>query len=187
MPRVHGYSPKSISENISAEMHAGKPQPQAIAIALSEARREAKRRGREDIVRKLTKPSKKKDATMAAKKQKTIPKAAARRLARAAVLATPLATAAIKRLEEKSMAHSKRHVARKPKTAPRRKRPLAGAAKASVAFAAGKEHGGWSVREVKEGFGYAVHIKRGSHRSVVRGGKDKCDAAYVEAVAAAKS
>lgn len=39
MPLVHGSSKKAISENISTEMHHGKPQRQAIAIALSEARR----------------------------------------------------------------------------------------------------------------------------------------------------
>ena len=32
-------SKKVISENIATEMHVGKPQKQAVAIALSEARR----------------------------------------------------------------------------------------------------------------------------------------------------
>jgi hypothetical protein len=45
MPLKMGYSQKSVSANIKEEMKRGKPQNQAIAIALSVAR-EAKKRKR---------------------------------------------------------------------------------------------------------------------------------------------
>ena len=38
MPLQPGKSKKTISSNIKTEMHAGKPQKQAVAIALSKAR-----------------------------------------------------------------------------------------------------------------------------------------------------
>jgi len=38
MPLHSGHSKKVISENIKTEMHAGKPQKQAIAIAYSKAK-----------------------------------------------------------------------------------------------------------------------------------------------------
>jgi hypothetical protein len=37
MPLLSGSSKHVISENIRTEMNAGKPQPQAIAIAMSKA------------------------------------------------------------------------------------------------------------------------------------------------------
>jgi len=39
MPLMKGKSQKAFSHNVSAEMHAGKPQRQAVAIAYSEQRK----------------------------------------------------------------------------------------------------------------------------------------------------
>jgi hypothetical protein len=39
MPIKKGYGKKTVSKNIKAEMKAGKPQKQAIAIALSMAKK----------------------------------------------------------------------------------------------------------------------------------------------------
>lgn len=43
MPLKRGSSRKAISENIRTEMHHGKPQKQAVAIALHQARKSGRR------------------------------------------------------------------------------------------------------------------------------------------------
>jgi hypothetical protein len=46
MPLTKGYSKKAVSKNIKTEMKAGMPQKQAVAVALSTARKAALKAGK---------------------------------------------------------------------------------------------------------------------------------------------
>ena len=46
MPLKKSTSPKAFKANIKAEIRAGKPQKQAVAIAYSEKRQAARKRGK---------------------------------------------------------------------------------------------------------------------------------------------
>ena len=55
MPLQEGYSRKTIGRNISELMHSGRPQKQSVAIAMSEARKNAPNA----VARRLSKLKKK--------------------------------------------------------------------------------------------------------------------------------
>jgi hypothetical protein len=52
MPLIKSTSKKAFSENIGREIHAGKPQKQAVAIAFSE-KREAQKGRKEALTKKM--------------------------------------------------------------------------------------------------------------------------------------
>ena len=54
MPLKKGYSAKTVGKNIATEMKAGRPQAQAVAIALSTARAAAKAAHKPAMVAKYT-------------------------------------------------------------------------------------------------------------------------------------
>ena len=56
MPLKEGSSRKTISENIRTEREAGKPEDQAVAISLSEARESAKKEGKKNLPDWLKEP-----------------------------------------------------------------------------------------------------------------------------------
>ena len=55
MPMIKGYSAKSIGKNIAMEIKAGHPQAQAVAMALSTARKAAEKAHKPALVKKYTK------------------------------------------------------------------------------------------------------------------------------------
>lgn len=66
MPLKKGFGPKTVGQNVGTEIAAGRPKRQAVAIALSTARRAAKKAGKR--IPALAKPKPKRTASGTARR-----------------------------------------------------------------------------------------------------------------------